>query len=467
MSGQQALLKNDYVRVPLTLLTDGQLAKVQAETTYKDAAVQYQLKKLKASFWAKPPQIKALEAQLYVKLWRIEDDHLVLPQGFKYLLPETILIKDERVLPKLKKLIWFKKPKHNLRYYQREAIDALSSDTRGQAVMATGTGKSFTMLNLVREMGLKTLIICPSSIIGNQLYEDFSEHLGKKIVGMFGSGKKEVKQVTIGLYQSVTRNPELFKNFDMIVCDENQTLGASSLVAITRELSHVPYFYSVSATNYRADGRTPEIYATSGQVKYNFDTQRAISEGFLASPQFYVRHVDSCGRDYDLKQKNYTEHVIKNERLNVQIVSDARNMIKAGKSTLILVQEIEHGQLISEALNLPFANGENKDSMKLIKSLNRGEISGLIAGAQMCGIGVDTVRVDCLIMASFPGTKGLTTQLIGRGLRKYEGKTKVIVLDYLVTGNKMLKRHGESRIEWYEELGTVKEIGVPSENLST
>lgn len=468
MSGQlTATVSNDFVRVPLALLSPGQLEKLQEETTYKDQAMAYQIKRLKSSFWAKPEQIAAAQAQLYVNLWRVEDDCLVLPQGFKYLIPDTIPLKDERVLPKLKKLIWFKKPKHELRYYQREAIDALLPDTRGQAVMATGTGKSFTMLNLVREMGLKTLVICPSSLIGDQLYEDFVEHLGKKVVGMYGSGKKEVKQVTIGLYQSVTKNPQLFKDFELIICDENQTLGAGSLVTITRELSHVPYFYSVSATNYRADGRTPEIFATSGNVKYDFDTVRAINEGFLARPIFVSRYVDSFGRDYDLKQKNYTEHVIQNEQLTQQIVKDARQMMAAGKSTLILVQEVEHGEILAAALGLPLANGENKNSRKLVKELNRGAIPGLVAGAQMCGVGVDTVRVDCLIMASFPGTKGLTTQLVGRGLRKYEGKEKVLVLDYIPKGNKMLCRHGESRLEWYEDLGSVKTLGEPNENFSS
>lgn len=450
-------LTNEAITIPLDLLTHQQIQDIQDAATYKDSSVAYQLKN---SRFLNAATQKKLKDTLYVKLWRIEDDCLIIPQGFRYLVPTQILLDDKRELPPLKTMIWHKKPTKQMRYYQRECVDALKADSRGQGVMATGTGKSFTMMNLVREMGLKTLIVCPSTIIGEQLYKDFAEHLGPKIVGMYGAGKKQIKQVTIGLYQSITRNIEDFKDVQLIVCDENQTLGAGSLMAITRELGHVPYFYSVSATNYRADGRTPEIYAASGEIKYNFDTARAISEGFLAKPSFYVRSVSSAGGQYDLKQKNYTDHVVKNPALNNQIVRDGLAMMKAKKSLLVLVQEIEHGEEISTRLGLPFANGENKDSMKLIEKLNRGEIPGLVAGAQMCGIGVDTVRVDCLIMASFPGTKGLTLQLIGRGLRKYEGKTDVIILDYHLYENSMLNRHAEQRIEWYEELGRVKLIGA-------
>jgi DNA repair protein RadD len=408
----------------------------------------------------KPAQITALKDKMYVQLWKEVDNCLVVPQGFRFLIPDTVTLQDERELPARKIMLWSKKPKHSLRYYQREAIDALRKDTRGQAVMATGTGKSFTMLHLVREMGLKTLIICPSSIIGGQLYDEFVEALGKKHVGMYGSGKKEIKQVTVGLYQSVTRNMELFRDTELVICDENQTLGAGSLMSITRELAHAPYFYSLSATNYRADGRTPEIYAASGPVAYDFDTVRAIKEGFLAQPHFYVRKVDSYGKEYDLKQANYKEHVVLNEKLNDQIVSDAQKMLNNGMSTLILVQEIEHGEHISERLGLQFANGENKGSMKLIQALNKKEIRGLVAGAQMCSIGVNTVRVDCLINAAFQGSEGIVTQSLGRGLRKYEGKTRVIVLDYIPQGNSMLKRHGDFRCTVYEKYGPVKKLAA-------
>lgn len=457
----EAKITNDYIYVSLSELSDQEIAHVKAESTYKDSSIAYQIKNLSSRRWASQSQIDALKAKLKVMLWQEDDGILILPQGFLHLLPERVqkMLDDHRTWPKTKTLIWSASPKHALRYYQREAIDALKPHTRGQAVMATGTGKSLTMLTLVREMGLKTLIICPSSIIGNQLFKLFSDHLGKRVVGMYGSGKKEVKQVTVSLYQSVTRNIELFKDFEMVIVDESQTMGAGSLVQIVRGLKHVPYFYSVSATNYRADGRTPEIYAASGDVRYSFDTVRAIKEKFLAQPRFLMRKVSSpTTRQHELKQKNYEAHVVKNEQLSGRIILDASTMLAAGKATLILVQEIEHGEHLSGALGCDFANGENKKSLDLIDDLNKGKIKCLVAGAQICGVGVDTVRVDCLIMASFPGTKGLTTQLVGRGLRLYPGKDSVIVLDYHPVDNNMLSRHAISRLEWYAELGPTKEI---------
>jgi superfamily II DNA or RNA helicase len=450
-------LTNSHVYVNKSSLTGEELSSLLSSLSYKDETVMHAINRARNSFYG-AKQIPALQEKLYVHLYSIEEDTIKIPAGYRFLVPARLSVEDKRELPPFKTMLWFKKPGRELRYYQREAVDALKKDHRGQAVMATGSGKSFTMLNLVKETGLKTLIVCPSSIIANQLFSEFETAFGKKLVGMYGGGKKEIKQITVGLYQSVTKNVEAFKDFQMMIVDESQTLGASSLVAISRELSHIPYCYSLSATNWRADGKTPEIYAATGNIVYDFDTKRAISEGFLAQPKFIVRQVTSVGKEYDLKQKNYTDHVVKNIELTNRIVKDAQDALSNNMSTLILVQEIEHGNEIAARLNAQFANGENKDAMKLIDDMNKGRIKMLVAGAQMCGVGVDVTKVDCLIMASFPGTEGLTLQLLGRGLRKYEGKTRVIVLDYWPINSKMLGRHAENRTKWYKEYGEVSII---------
>lgn len=452
-----AIITNKSIEIPLADLTLAETLLIKANCTYKDKSVEYAIRQASKSMWG-AKRIPELKTKLTITLYEETPETLIIPQGMAHLIPSHIILIDKRVLPLFREMVWYQKPKHDMRYYQREAVEALMSDSRGQAVLSTGSGKSFLMLNLVKKMGLQTLIICPSSLIGDQLYDDFASALSRRQVGMFGSGKKEVKQITVGLYQSVTRNIEVFKNTELIVVDESQTIASNSLTAISRGLSHVPYFYSVSATNWRADGKTPEIYAASGNVKYTFDTLRAISEGFLSQPVFIIREVPSSGKEYELKQKNYTHHVVKNNILNAQIVADIQRARSMGMSTLILVQEIEHGEMIASAENIPFANGENKKSMQLIKQLNVGSIKTLIAGASLAGVGTNFTRVDCLIMASFPGTKGLTLQLLGRGLRKYEGKKKLLVLDYSIKNNNMLFRHSQSRIEWYSELGEVKII---------
>src|SRR5690606_5073669 len=97
-----------------------------------------------------------------------------------------------------------------------------------------------------------------------------------------------------------------------------------------------------------------------------------------------------------------------------------------GLSVLCLVDEIDHGRLLSNATGLMFANGEDKNSDLYIENLNKAKIPGLIGTDSKIGEGCDTKNVDVLILANFVASKGPLWQNIGRGLRKQGSKTHVI-----------------------------------------
>ena len=127
---------------------------------------------------------------------------------------------------------------------------------------------------------------------------------------------------------------------------------------------------SASATNYRSDGRTPEIYASSGPVRYSFDTVKAIKEGYLAQPIFYMYEIESNGKDNQLKTKTYQSHIVENQQLHEKVSAIAKKLNNSGKSVLIMVQETKHADKLQELLSWPIANGENKEAFNLIKQMN-------------------------------------------------------------------------------------------------
>ena len=138
--------------------------------------------------------------------------------------------------------------------------------------------------------------------------------------------------------------------------------------------------------------------------------------------------------------------------MTARIEKDALAMIAAGKSTLILVDQVEHGEALAKVLKVPFAQGEDDQSEEYINQLNKGKIKGLIGTDGKVSEGVDTRNVDCLILANFAGSKGMVIQAVGRGLRKQGVKENCIILDYIPSGSIMLKRHAENRIKWYQEI---------------
>src|SRR5690606_39357903 len=60
-------------------------------------------------------------------------------------------------------------PKHELRYYQKEIVDALCDAKHGAVEVGTGLGKSKCILHQTKRLGVQTLIMAPSTSIARQL----------------------------------------------------------------------------------------------------------------------------------------------------------------------------------------------------------------------------------------------------------------------------------------------------------
>lgn len=178
-----------------------------------------------------------------------------------------------------------------------------------------------------------------------------------------------------------------------------------------------------------------------------------VENGWLAEPYFIVRKVPTGGKDFkDDKLKSYKEHVLNNNIMKSRIKEDAEKMMESGKSVLILVDEVAHGEELSKQLDIPFATGIDSKSQDYVDALNKGKVRGLVGTDGRIGEGTDTQNVDVLILANFVASKGPVIQAIGRGLRKQGQKTRCIVLDYIPMGSSMLSRHANNRISYYREI---------------
>ena len=77
----------------------------------------------------------------------------------------------------------------------------------------------------------------------------------------------------------------------------------------------------------------------------------------------------------------------------------------------------------------------------------------LIATGQLIGEGFDFPRLDTLIMATPVAWKGLVEQYAGRLNRDYEGKTEVIIYDYVDAHIPVFERMYQKRLKAYKRIG--------------
>lgn len=437
---------------------------LQSELTYTDKAKQYQLRRLSKTVWGRTsPLYKQLQQEVQGKLYEMRGNDMVvssafygyIQENFSTFMQSATVINDNRKLTGAKIIVpWVNKP-HPLRPYQAEAVDLMLNNYRGVINFATGLGKTLVATHLVQQYKKRTLVVCPSDSVARQFYDQFVECFGKKKVGFYGGGKKQISDITVGIAASVSKYVAEFQAADLglVIFDETHHTPATTFFDIAEGLRTVGKVFGLTATDYRSDGKDIMITGGCGHVLIRRDIKWGVENGFLAEPYFIVREVATGGRDFkDDKLKSYKEHVLNNKNMKDRIESDARSMMAAGKAVLILVDEVAHGEELAKNLGIPFATGLDKKSQSYVDDLNAHKIMGLVGTDGKVGEGTDTKNVDVLILANFVASKGPVTQAVGRGLRKQGTKTKCLILDYIPNGSTMLTRHANNRIGFYQEI---------------
>lgn len=438
--------------------TPGLYEDLASRLSYTDKSKEYQLKRM-----AKNPFLRASQAYIDIQqdlnsslVSILEDGSIEFPTG---LLEEAYIpgcnIDDQRCETGTKiSLPWANKP-FDLRPYQQDIVDILPDNRRGLIKLATGLGKTLTAVYTIRSIGKKTLVVCPSTAIADQFYEILVSAFGDQKIGYFGGGKKKIRDITVGIAQSVNNHLDEFKKIGLglVIVDETHHIAALTFYSIASALGDVGRFYGLTATDFRSDGKDILIRAACGQTIVDKDVVWGIQNGYLAQPTFLVREIDSKNKDYpDDKLKNYKSHVLNSPTTKAQILKDAQAALAAGKKLMILVDELVHGEELAKQLGLPFAQGSDKNSEKYINDFNLGKVPGLIGSEGKLGEGVDTRPVQVLIMANFVAAKGAVLQAIGRGLRLTDTKKTCLIIDYRITNSKMFARHADSRLKLYRAI---------------
>lgn len=434
------------------------LESLQSELTYTDKSKQYQLRRLGKTRWGRmSDNYKKLQQEVHGVLYEMNGNDITFSSCFyrAFDILNSAAITDKRKDTGAKIVVpWVTKP-FALRPYQQEAVDLMLNNYRGVINFATGLGKTLVATHLIQQYKKKALVVCPSDSVAKQFYNQFVLCFGKKKVGFYGGGKKQISDITVGIAASVSKYVREFQAADLgiVIFDETHHTPASTFFDIAEGLNGVGKVFGLTATDYRSDGKDILITAGCGSVLIRRDIPWGVANGFLAEPVFIVREVATGGRDFkDDKLKAYKEHVLNNTPMKTRIESDARTMMASGKAVLILVDEVAHGEELAKNLGIPFATGLDKKSQDYVDQLNAGKIPGLVGTDGKVGEGTDTKNVDVLILANFVASKGPVTQAVGRGLRKQGTKTKCLVLDYIPNGSTMLTRHANNRIGFYQEI---------------
>jgi superfamily II DNA or RNA helicase len=329
-----------------------------------------------------------------------------------------------------------------LRKYQQQAIDdlrqALREGSKRPVLQApTGAGKTVlaaALINMAREKGRKVLFCVPMLSLIDQTVERFRQN------GIFDIGVIQGQHEMTDYKQPVqicsiqTLNRRTIPQADLVIIDEAHVMFKLYHKWFNDDRwKNVP-FIGLTATPWAkgmgADGLWDRlIIATT--------TEKLIDEGTLSDFKVFApSHPDLTGvktlaGDYELKGLG---EAMDKKNLVADVVSTWLERAKGLPTICFAVNRI-HAKHLQEQF---VQNGVFADYMDAYTDLeDRDAIVKRFASGQtkvICNVGVLTTGFDadvrCIILARPTKSPILYVQMIGRGLRKADGKEHCLILDH-------------------------------------
>ena len=334
-----------------------------------------------------------------------------------------------------------------LRPYQQQARDRIHAEwdaghTRTLLVLPTGTGKTIVFASVAADQvraGDRVLILAHRG----ELLEQAADKL-QRSTGLVSAVEKAEStcldswfRVVVGSVQTLQRTARLERfpqdYFGTIIIDEAHH-------AITDGYRRILDYFSgakvlgVTATPDRGDMRNlGEVFDS---LAFEYKLTDAIKEGYLCKImaqtiplQLDITSVTMSGGDYAVGDLGtaldpYLE----------QIAAEMAVRCKDRK-TVVFLPLIRTSQKFRDLLNAhgfraAEVNGQSDDRRQVLADFDAGKYN-VLCNAMLLTEGWDCPSVDCVVVLRPTKVRSLYSQMVGRGTRLAEGKTDLLLLDFL------------------------------------
>lgn len=354
----------------------------------------------------------------------------------------------------------------SLRPYQQTAVDAtLRHFRRSRApaviVLPTGAGKSLVIASLAKVARGRVLVLAHVKELVEQNYAKFASYGLEAGIYSAGLNQKDSDQkVIFGSIQSVARaDDRFFRDFSLLVIDECHRVSGEEGTQYTEVIQGMRganpelCILGLTATPYRLDIGWIYEYNYQGFLTttddrlfkkciFELSLRQMIEAGYLTPPV----QIDAPVASYDFSslklpsgQQAFNlaeiEAILKDQsRITPIIVQNIVEMAEHRKGVIIFTASVRHAKEIlrhlprhESAIIIGDMAIEERD---IIINRFRDRKIRFLVNVSVLTTGFDAPHVDLIAILRPTESVSLYQQIVGRGLRLFEGKTDCLVLDY-------------------------------------
>ena len=475
-SSEVIIIRSNMLYIPLNQLSSKVLNHLKRIASFRNPEF-YSKQALRLSTYQTPRIISCAD---------IDDEYLALPRGCEDAV--IALLREKDVPYRIEDKCNHGKPisvQFNgvLRDNQQEAVIVLASKSNGVLSATTAFGKTVTAIGLIAKHGVNTLVLVHTKALLDQWVKALEQFLTidtipeenerkrkrRKPLSPIGTlsstGNKLHGIIDIALMQSCISDNEVktfVKEYGMVIADECHHVSAVNFEQILKTVN-ARYVYGLTATPIRKDGHQPIIFMQCGPIRYSADAKaQMLSQSFerLLVPRFTpFRPIVGS----DLSYTKVAQQLAEDEYRNLFIVKDVIEVLKEGRSPIILTSRTSHVSILAELLKPHCPNvitligsestKDKRQKMEHLQSIPSSEQLVIVATGKYVGEGFDYARLDMLFLVSPVAWKGIVAQYAGRLHREYEGKQDVQIYDYIDIRVPVCESMYRKRLKGYASIG--------------
>lgn len=351
---------------------------------------------------------------------------------------------------------------YELRPYQEECVNkmfwALNLEGNDLISIGQGLGKSIIIAEFAHRLNKPVLVLCLSKELLEQDIEKMSAYIPRDEIGVYSASlnEKTIKPITFGTVQSLYKNPEKFRDFDIAIYDEADRHPIKNLQSMSAKLftqANIKKIYGFTGTPFRMGVRYERYGRQKWMVKAITVTQM-VNRHYPAfwRRMLYVKNIGEATAEgyltpltyHDISLVNHEE--LPTNKTKSEFDLEAVDTILEDKyeSVAEFITQLPHKRKLvfcstvyqAEKLNkliegsqVVTAQTPKKKRGQIVKEFREGKLSTLL-NVSVFSAGFDIPELDCVIITRPTRSLRLWTQMIGRGNRLAPDKETCHIYDF-------------------------------------